>query len=258
MNMMKQPTTNQTAIGAATGRSRILRNLPVAALMLFLLLPTAKADYGQVVEVMGYDSTKYELVNLLTLNKDGAWNAFDSAWSVESLGAGSNPNNQQYRVDYDGTGTGYVEIVVAMTGMWGSNSFPFFQDGILWNVLVEVNGNWLTMRSLDDYSGVDWSYTVRTTLLPDGSFYPNGGANTNENATHFFRNSNTNFPGINLFEELIMEGAAWELRSGLSDNFALHVFAVKEIAGNEVPEPATLAVVALGLAGLGLARRRRS
>jgi hypothetical protein len=67
-----------------------------------------------------------------------------------------------------------------------------------------------------------------------------------------------------------MEGILWEqfgigneggglgvrIGSGLSDNFAFHVFAVKAIS-NEVPEPATLAMVGLGLAGLGLARRRK-
>jgi len=226
--------------------------MSIALLGAFLIAAPVKADYSQVVEWLGYDSTQYELVNLITLNKDGSWDASDAAWSVEYLGeqSSSGTTYQNYGFNCDGTGTGYETMVFAMTGAaYGSPILTMMQyNAIMDGVRVNLGrDDWYSMRWVDNQAGAA-GIIGRAVLSPNGTLNPgailNGASQIRLYALDFFMDFGS-------FGEI-----ALGFSDGLPAGFKFQIFAVKAMS-NEIPEPATLAIVGLGLAGLGLARRRR-
>ena len=139
-------------------------------------------------------------------------------------------------------------LAIVLTGPIGSpgSEGVILTTGIMQHLSFEIDGSWHTLGSLVHTLGDDLQ---RQSYL--------NGEKTNSRAVNAENDSMVTFLYSDLFGDLLFleDGFGIRIDPRMRNGFGMSIAHVTYYSA--VPEPATLAVVGLGLAGLALARRRR-
>jgi len=257
----------------------------IAILGTLLVAVPAMADYELFKtwrEEKGYTyDAGAEVVTLGTLIKVGASNATNglveftqgnSHWTATYLnsdkvtaGLGS-VTGPHYWINYDGWDkTIYQDMGIALTGALGSGGLAGIgATGLQANMAVEVEGSWYTLALALSSLASSMGVTI------EKQSYLNG-AKTTSTTVGTSTDGMQTFLWSDLFKQLLggdnpanvgngdSGGIAVLFANGLRNGSSLALVAIKgdqPVVESPLPEPATLALMGLGLAGLGVVRRR--
>ena len=182
---------------------------------------------------------------------------YGTGWTVEEDYQG---HSDQYWISFNGEGSLGYGVGIVLHGSIGSpgSDFGLGSTGLLANVSLEVNGTWYSLATLISNGSIQ-SQSYYDDEDPEVFWYQKKTDSTEVNEAN---DSMVTLLCSDLFLELLGYGDDWEYWSG---GFGVRIapdardmrFAVVVFDASPVPEPATLGIIGAGVAGLGLARRKR-